>query len=182
MAEGIEKRLWSMENVVALIECAVGERQRRNARRLILMAGSPLSIELHIFLSDASAPTGRDWQHAIEAAGFPLILHAESDLALYRGFVPATYKGRQTGFEFYLDAASDILAAYPHVGQQAGRRTRCATLRWSGDLLEMCAALAAAVSLAKLTDGLYFSPEDGTVSEPDEALAAARNELKSADL
>jgi hypothetical protein len=43
----------------------------------------------------------------------------------------------------------------------------------------MCAALSAAASLAKLTSGLYFYPEDNIFYEANEALVATRNDLKS---
>jgi hypothetical protein len=100
----------------------------------------------------------------------------------HRWNVPAKYDGKQTGFEFYLDAASDVLVAYPHVAARAGQRTRCATFRWGGDLLEMCASLSAAASLAKLTSGLYLYPDDDLIYEADEALNATRNDLKSVGL
>jgi hypothetical protein len=141
-----------------------------------------LSIELHIFLADSPAPTVRTWQSAIESAAFPLVLDVECDLASHRGFLPAKYDGKQTGFEFYLDGASDILVAYPHVAARVGQHTRCATFRWGGDLLEMCAALSAAASLAKLTKGLYFYPDDDVIYDADEALIATRNDLKSVPL
>ena len=48
--------------------------------------------------------------------------------------------------------------------------------------MELCAALSAAASLAKLTNGLYFYPEDDIIYEADEALVATRNDLKSVPL
>jgi hypothetical protein len=141
-----------------------------------------MSIELHIFLADSPALTVEAWQGAVEAAAFPVVLDGEIDLASHSGFLPVRYDGKQTGFEFYVDPASDILVAYPHVAAQVGPRTKCATFRWGGDLLEMCAALSAAASLAKLTKGLYFYPDDDLIYEADEALVATRNDLKSVPL
>lgn len=138
-----------------------------------------MSIELHIFLPGCSVPTIEAWQNAIELEAFPLVLDPETDLKSHRGFLPAKYDGRPTGFEFYLDAASEILATYPHVGTSAGHCTRCATFSWGGDILEMCAALSAAASLAKLTNGLYFYPDDDIIYDADQALIATRNDLKS---
>ena len=141
-----------------------------------------MSIELYIFLPDSSVPTVQDWQDAISAAAFPLVLDRDIDLPSHRGFLPAKYKGKDTGFEFYLDAASDIVGTYPHVAAKLGPRTECATFRWGSDLLEMCAALSATASLAKLTNGLYFYPDDDIIYEADEALIATRNDLKSVPL
>lgn len=141
-----------------------------------------MSIELHIFLSESPVPTIKAWQDAIDAALFPLVLNADIDLRSHRGFLAAKYNGKETGFEFYLDAASDIIATYPHIAANTGPRTICATFRWGGDLLEMCAALSAAASLAKLTNGLYFYPDDDIIYDADEALIATRNDLKSVPL
>ena len=43
----------------------------------------------------------------------------------------------------------------------------------------MCAALSAAASLAKVTDGVYFYPDDDIVYEADEALSSTQRDLKS---
>jgi len=138
-----------------------------------------LSIELHIFLPDSPAPTVQAWQSAIEAAAFPLVLDAERDIASHRGFLPVKYNGKQTGFEILLETPLRTYSSLTHTSPQ---RTRCATFRWGGDLLEMCAALSAAASLAKLTNGLYFYPEDDLIYESSEALVATRNDLKSVPL
>jgi hypothetical protein len=60
-----------------------------------------------------------------------------------------------------------------------GDRESCATFRWGGDLLEMCAALSAAASLVKITDGIYFYPDDDIVYGADEALSVTQRDLKS---
>jgi hypothetical protein len=136
-----------------------------------------MSIELHIFMHDSRVPTRADWQQAIEQIGFPTVLDSSLDLRQDTGYSPTTYAGKSTGFEFYLDPASEILSAYPHIAKQVGTRDVCASFRWGGDMDEMCAAISAA-ALAKLTDGVYFYPDD-IVYGADEAVEATRRDLAS---
>jgi hypothetical protein len=80
-----------------------------------------------------------------------------------------------------LDSSSDILPSYSHIAARFGGRDACATFRWGSDLTEMSAALAAAGSLTKLTDGIYFYPDDDILYAADEALRATKRDLESAD-
>jgi hypothetical protein len=112
-------------------------------------------VELHIFLSDSQIPDRAAWQRTIEQLGFP------------------------TGFEFSLEPAADILSSYSHIVPQIGQRDRCATFRWGGDLIEMCAALSSAAALVKISDGIYFYPDDDILYTADEAVEATRRDLSS---
>lgn len=136
-----------------------------------------MAVELHIFVSAARVPTTDVWQEAINRAGFPAVLDPSVDVQTHTGYWPTTYNGSRTGFEFYLDPARDLLDAYPHIADRVGGRERCATFRWSGDRLEMSAALSAAAALTKLTDGVYFYPDDDIIYGADEAVQATKNDL-----
>jgi hypothetical protein len=138
-----------------------------------------MAIELHIFVRDSRIPTIDAWQDAISRAEFPATLDTSINVRTHTGFWPATYKGKPTGFEFYLTPTSEYLIAYPHIADRVGDRGSCATFRWGGDLLEMCAALSAAASLVKMTDGIYFYPDDDILYGADEALSATQRDLKS---
>ena len=138
-----------------------------------------MAIELHIFVSAAGVPTACAWQEAINQAGFPALLDTAVDVQIHTGFWPASYKGKPTGFEFYLTPTTDFLKTYPHIAGQVGDRATCATFRWSGNLLEMCAALSAAAALTKLTDGIYFYPDDDIIYGADEAVQATHRDLSS---
>ncbi|SRR5581483_5173 len=138
-----------------------------------------MSIDLHIFLSDSRVPDRATWQKAIEDLGFATILDANFDVRHDTGFRPATYEGQETGFEFTLGAAADVLPTYPHVAARVGARDKCATFIWGGELTEMCAALSAAAALAKLADGIYFYPDDDIIYTADEAVEAVRRDLSS---
>lgn len=136
-----------------------------------------MAVELHIFMSAARVPTADAMQEAIDRAGFSVVLDTAVDLLTHTGFWPATYKGSRTGFEFYLEPARDCLDAYPHIAARVGGRERCATFRWGGNFLEMCAALSAAAALTKLTDGVYFYPADDIIYGADEVIQATRRDL-----
>ena len=137
-----------------------------------------MSSELHIFLRDSSVPDRAPWQAAIEQLGFPTVLYPTLDARKDTGFSPTTYSGKDTGFEFYLDSAADILSAYGHIASRVGDRDRCASFRWGGDLDEMSAATTAAAALAKLADGIYFYPDDDILYTADEAVEATRRDLQ----
>jgi hypothetical protein len=139
-----------------------------------------MSIELHIFLHDSRVPTRESWQEAIEEASFPTVLDATLDVRQHTGFSPTLYAGQSTGFEFFLEPAADILSSsYSHITERVGDRNKCATFRWGGDLTEMAAALTAAAALTKLTDGIYYYPNDDIVYGADEALEATRSDVSS---
>jgi hypothetical protein len=136
-------------------------------------------VELHIFLSDSQIPDRAAWQRTIEQLGFPTVLDPTLDVRNDTGFRPTTYAGQSTGFEFSLEPAADILSSYSHIVPQIGQRDRCATFRWGGDLIEMCAALSSAAALVKISDGIYFYPDDDILYTADEAVEATRRELSS---
>jgi hypothetical protein len=71
-----------------------------------------MSVELHIFIQDSRVPIRDAWQHAIDELGFPAVLDESLDLRKDNGFSPTTYKGQATGFELYLEPASDALSVY----------------------------------------------------------------------
>ena len=138
-----------------------------------------MSIEIHVFMQDARVPSRDEWQQAIAQLGFPTVLCPTLDVRADTGFSPTTYKAQRTGFEFDVSPAADVLSSYPHVAAAVGNRDRCATFRWGGDLTECAAALSAAAALVKVTDGLYFYPDDDTVLGADDAVEALRSDLAS---
>lgn len=141
-----------------------------------------MSIELHIFLDDSRVPSPEAWQRAIDQLGFPAVLDPSLDLRKDTGFIPTTYDGKTTGFELYLEPAATVLSAYASITPSVGERDKCVTFRWGSDLTECAAAMSAAAALAKLTDGIYFYPDDDLLYDPDEAIEATRRDLSSIEL
>lgn len=138
-----------------------------------------MAVELHIFADDSRIPSREAWQREIERLSFPTVLDSSLDLRRNTGFTPTTYKGKAAGFEFCMEPAANVLSAYPHVTPKVGGRDKCATFRWGSDLTECAAALSAAAALAKLTDGIYFYPDDNVIYNADEAIEATRRDLSS---
>jgi len=136
-----------------------------------------MSLELHVFIQDAEIPTRDSWQHAIEEAGFPTILEPTLDLRHDTGFRPPTYNDQATGYEIYLEVAAGLLEVYPDMAEQVGPRDMCVTFRWGGDLLEYAAAISSAAALTKLTDGIYFFPDDGIFRTAVNVIKETRDEL-----
>jgi len=138
-----------------------------------------MALELHIFMQDSRVPSRDAWQQAIEQLGFPAALEPSLDLRRDTGFRPTSFRGQSTGFEFALEPAADILSSYSHIAPKVGSRGKCATFRWGGDIAECGAALSAAAALTKLTDGIYFYPDDDILYDADEAVAATQRDLAS---
>ncbi|MFN0277831.1 MAG: hypothetical protein ACKVRN_04430 [Pyrinomonadaceae bacterium] len=138
-----------------------------------------MSLELYIFMLDSQVPSRDAWQQTMDELGFPTVLDPSFDLRHDKGFSPTTYNGQMTGFEFYLEPAADILSTYSHIASKVGSRDTCATFRWGADMAECAASLSAASSLTKLTDGIYFYPDDDIIYSADEAVEATRRDLSS---
>src|SRR5882762_2992902 len=138
-----------------------------------------MAVELYIFVTDSKVPTREQWMEAINELGFATILYPTLDLRTHTGFLPATYSGKETGFEFQLESASDVLANYTDIASRIGNRDKCASFRWGGDLNELAAAISSAAALAKVADGIYYYPNDGILYDAEEAVAATRRDLES---
>lgn len=141
-----------------------------------------MSVELHIFLQKSRLPTRGAWQQELQRYGFPVLLQAGFDPQRDSGFRPATYRNVPAGFEYYAYPSRDVevLNQNPHIASLLGNRDLCATFRWGTELSGMSAALASAASLAKLSDGIYYYPDDGIIYGAEEALAATLLDLELA--
>jgi hypothetical protein len=67
-----------------------------------------MSISLSVFLNAARLPPPIEWQAAIRSAGFDVELDTDFDPRAFSGFLPAKYRGRAAGFEYYLDQVSGM--------------------------------------------------------------------------
>lgn len=141
-----------------------------------------MSMELHVMVDDSRLPNLRRWQETIDALGFDLKLDPSLSVRDNRGFLPCTFKGRQSGFEFDIFPASDIVETYPEFGHRFSGRNASANFRWGGDMVEMACALVASAALARLCDGVWFDPQEGACSNPQEALEQVKSDVAAAEL
>jgi len=134
-----------------------------------------MSVELHVIFNEARLPDAQQWQDEITSLGFDLQLDPVADLPRHSGFLPATTRGAQSGFEFDVFPAKEIVAGYPQLASRAAGCDFSANFRFGGDLTEMACAMAASSALAKLTNGIWFDPQ-GTEAlySIDDAIAQAR--------
>jgi hypothetical protein len=135
-----------------------------------------MSVELHVIFNDSLMPDVQQWQGAITSLGFDVQLDAIEDLRHHSGFLPATIRGQQSGFEFDVSPATEIIAAYRQLASRVAGRDSSANFRFGGDLSEMACAMAASAAFAKLTDGVWFDPQDAeTQYSIEAAIAQARS-------
>jgi hypothetical protein len=67
---------------------------------------------IKVFLQESRLPTVEAWNAAIKAAGFDLVLDP-ADLREEDGYLPATWEGDQSGFEWYLARVAELEVAPP---------------------------------------------------------------------
>jgi hypothetical protein len=130
---------------------------------------------IQVFLKAADIPTVDEWNSAIKAEGFDLILDL-FDLRIDDGYRPAMLKGAESGFEWYLSpvATAEELPQFPfkaHIGECDFK----AVLIFTSYADEDVAASIAGAVLAKLTGGYYWNPEtENKFLQGNDALVAAR--------
>lgn len=120
-----------------------------------------MAMELQVF-SDRRLNSVAEWQHAIDAEGFPVRLAGDVQLPATSGLLPAKLDGHQTGFECYQDNAKEAMNSlgmrnFNHPWQYA------LGFRWGGDFSQMEAAWMAATAYAAATGGIIFDHEEGRV-------------------
>lgn len=132
-------------------------------------------ISYNVFLDRDRLPAADDWARTIREAGFEVQLSTGFEPRSYSGYLPCP--DERTGFEYYLESFAAPAVEIGEAGAKAiGQRDTVASLRFSGRPTDRSAAVAAAATLAAMTDGVLFDTEPGHFIAADEALAWARNE------
>lgn len=132
-------------------------------------------ISYNVFLDRERLPSAADWARVIREAGFDVQLHAEFEPHSHSGYLPCP--DERTGFEYYLEPFSAPTLEFGAEGAKViGARNAVVSLRFSGRSADRIAAVAAASTLAAMTDGVLFDSEPGHFIEAEQALAWARSE------
>ncbi|MGD9724605.1 MAG: hypothetical protein AB7O59_25090 [Pirellulales bacterium] len=116
-----------------------------------------MSVDTLVFLRDEQLPSFESWQQALAAAG--IALEKIDDLRAHAGFIPAQFKGHESGFEWYLDESEGVFDEMP--AAVAGR-PYLASLVTHSDMRELVCAMYSAAALATLADGLVWDEEHDT--------------------
>jgi hypothetical protein len=132
-------------------------------------------ISFDVFLDRERLPSATEWARAIREGGFEAQLNVEFDTHAHSGYLPCP--DDRTGFEYYLEAFDAPTPEFGDEGARAiGPRNAVVSLRFSGRPADRAIAVAAAGTLAAMTDGVLFDSEPGHFIAAAEALTWARNE------
>ena len=131
-----------------------------------------MSMDLYV-LSNRPARSIAEWQAAIDADGFRILLDPTAVFEDLSGFLPVRLDGAGTGFEVDHEDAAELIEMFGE--SDLGRTWTCAlAFHWSGDAREMVAAYSAAASYARAIGGVVLDPQEGEVMQPASALDLAR--------
>jgi hypothetical protein len=119
-----------------------------------------MSIEVEVRFPSARLPSPQVWQDSISDNNFAVDIDCDFDPVTFTGFLPARYRGKPAGFEYYYECES--------VEQS------CVSLRWAGRAHEAVSGLIAAACLCHLTAGQLMDTEAGETLEPGSVIAWAR--------
>jgi hypothetical protein len=130
-----------------------------------------MSVDTFFFVRDTKLPTVPEWQAALDQAGTEIVLEDVGDLRTHTGYLPATHRGHQTGFEWYYGPLAENFGGDPPDGLDGREHViNCVT---HSDMRELVCALAACSVLGQMADGLFYDEESGGLLEPTAAMAEA---------
>lgn len=128
-------------------------------------------VSMSVFLSRDRLPAAHEWQRALDDAGLPLQLDTGVNLNDFIGFLPVSYRGQSSGFEYFVE--HDV--TYPDAAPLFSSDTldTCVTLV-SRSRLESLTTIAAAAALGALTEGVVYDDAEGRGYAASDAIAWAR--------
>jgi len=137
-----------------------------------------MAMETHV-LFRGKLPSVAALGRAMKELGFPLsIPDATGSLEQQSGVIPMRLRREETGVEFQYWTDPGDVAVLRREGIDPSL-DRAASFRWTGDENEMLAGLCAAAALARLTDGVVLEEMEDKLLSADQAIAMARETLKS---
>lgn len=119
-------------------------------------------------------PTPAEWQNAIAAAEFPVLIDQDFDPDAFAGFLPCKYKGRISGFEYHSARLSEEDAKELEVGDADFSVTFVVHEGHN----EMQTALSAASALCVSSNGILVDPQSGEYRWATKALTWAADAIQ----
>jgi hypothetical protein len=130
-----------------------------------------MSVDFFFFVPDEKLPTIPQWQAALDRAGVGIVLADVGDLRKHTGYLPATFRGQASGFEwFYGPLAENFGGDAPDGLGGRGHVINCVT---HSDIGELVGDLIACSVLSQIADGLFLDQESGGLVSPNQALQMA---------
>jgi hypothetical protein len=114
-----------------------------------------------------------EWQAGLDALGFDLQLRSEQIPPALSGHLPATRRGRASGFECSIIPLSELRDYYPDI--DFGDSWSCAYAFNFGPISETIGALMAIAACVNVVGGLAYYPQDNRLLTADQAVQYARD-------
>src|ERR1700738_1222614 len=126
-------------------------------------------MELFV-LSDRQLASIAEWQQAIAAEGFGLVMSTQTPFNALDGFLPAELCERRTGFECAHRDPQVLVGKHAKVNF-GHRWSYMLAFRWDNrDIFQIPAAYIASAAYASATNGMLFDGSAGRAISPQRAL------------
>jgi hypothetical protein len=116
-----------------------------------------------------------EWQAAIDALGFELTLEANRIPPAVWGHLPATWQGRQAGFECSMIPLSDLTETYPEI--EFGGPWACVYAFYFATFAGGAGTWMAVAACIGRLGGIAFDPQEGNLLDADDAVRYAHDTL-----
>jgi hypothetical protein len=137
-----------------------------------------MSLELYVFMKKSNLPSLATWQGALDKVGFGVALDSTFNPIVDDGFVPCSYNGSATGFEFSLGSRDELVKTYPGLKRNQEGFDTSAVFVWGGGLNECVSAVCSAAVLTQLSDGLMYDPQEAHQFTGSEAVLQGRKAVQ----
>ena len=127
-----------------------------------------MSVDSFFFVRDENLPTISQWQVAFDQAEIDIVLENVGDLRTHTGYLPATYHGNPSGFEWYFGSLAVTFGG--DLPQNLSGREYVIDCVTHSDIQEWICGMTACSVFSRLVDGVFFDEESGQLISADAAL------------
>ena len=124
-------------------------------------------------------PNHSQFQAAINATGFSLVLDTFYQPFESSGFHPCKLNGSDSGFEILWQPIQEIVNIWPQLRDIIQDRDACLTLVWHGDMAQCASVLIVSAALARDFDAIVFYHDDEIVYTADQLMTEARSAVEA---
>ena len=127
-----------------------------------------MSVDSFFFIRDENLPTIAKWQQALDSASTGIVLEDVGDLRSHTGYLPATHRGHESGFEWFYGPVLETFGDSPSALGDRGHAINCVT---HSDMRELVCGIISCSILVQLADGLFFDEESEEALAPEVGVA-----------